>query len=472
MTGAAFTGVAVLAGCSPGGSPAPRPTSSPAPDAAPWTEPWADRPVVDLRFEIAEDLATVSGQERVVFTPDLSTCVLVFRSWPNKPATARAGSGLTVSEVVVDGRPAEVRDVPAGAPESAPAGTLQEVPLAECAEPGDEITVELEFQVRLGADVNERVGSSTQVEAVWFATAFPLLAWEREQGWARDEAVPVAGEMASSEDFELASLEVVADADHEVLGTGRLVSTSDGPGGTTVHEFTAPAVRDVAVTVGELDVETTEIDGVRVHLGLDRGVDEATPEEWLARLEESMGALVELLGPFPYDDLWVSVLSAQTSGIEFPGAIQFGDVDPDFRRALVSHELAHMWFYGLVGNNQGVHPWLDESLTTFAQMVLHGEGSADLADVPGAARHAVGASIDYWEQFPNASSAYFDTVYNLGGATLVAARAEVGADAFDTSLREYIRANAYSIATPDDVAEAFAALPEVIAALEDIGALP
>ncbi|OMQ14719.1 hypothetical protein A7K94_0214580 [Modestobacter sp. VKM Ac-2676] len=428
--------------------------------------------MVDLRFDVSEDLQTVSGRQEVVFTPDLSTCVLVFRSWANKPATARAGSGMTVSAVRVDGDPAELRDVPAGAPESAPAGTLLEVPLAECAEPGEEITVELEFDVQLGTDVNERVGTAAAADVAWFATAFPLLAWERGRGWDRSPAVRVAGEMASSEDFELASLEVVADSRYEVLGTGRLVDTSEGPGDTTVHEFTAPAVRDVAVTVGDLDVRTAEIGGVRVHVGLDEEVDEATTVEWLAQLEASMAALVELLGPFPYDDLWVSVLSSQTSGIEFPGAIQFGDVDPDFRRALVTHELAHMWFYGMVGNNQGVDPWLDESFATFAQMVVHGEGSAGLADMPGSRRHGVGEPIQYWEQFRRPSSAYYDTVYNVGGATLVAARAEVGAEAFDAALREYLRTNAWSIVTPEDVQEAFADLPVVLTELEEVGALP
>ncbi|MCZ2818562.1 M1 family aminopeptidase [Modestobacter sp. VKM Ac-2984] len=469
---AALAGAVLLAGCTTGGSPDPEPPPTDAPEAEGWAEPWADRPVVDLRFDVAEDLETVAGEERVVFTPDLNTCVLVFRSWPNKPATARAGSGLTVSEVRVDGEPAEARDVPAGAPESAPAGTLLEVPLAECADAGDEITVDIEFEVELGPDVNERVGTSTDVDAAWFATAFPLLAWERGRGWDRSPGVAVAGEMAVSEDFELASLEVVADSRYEVLGTGEAVGTSDGPGDTTVHEFTAPSVRDVAVTVGELDVQSAEIGGVRVHVGLDEGVAEATTAEWLAQLEESMAALVELLGPFPYDDLWVSVLSSQTSGIEFPGAVQFGDVDPDFRRALVTHELAHMWFYGLVGNNQGVHPWLDESFATFAQMVVHGEGSASMADLPGSRRHGVGEPIQYWEQFRRPSSAYYDTVYIVGGTTLVDARAQVGAETFDAALREYLRANAWSIATPEDVQDAFAEFPEVLDELAEVGALP
>jgi peptidase M1-like protein len=432
---------------------------------------WPDRPVVDLRFEVAPDLATVAGREVVEFTPDLDTCELVFRSWPNKPATSRAGTSLTVSTVQVDGRDAAFLDTAAGAPEGAPAGTLVEVPLTDCVSAGETVTAELTFDLVLGQEVNERVGTSSDAEVAWFATAFPLLAWERGRGWERGPAVPVIGETAVSEDFLLDSMEVVAPSDHEVLGTGAVDGTEDQENGTTVHRFTAPAVRDVAVAVGDLAVTERTIDGVRVRVGLDREVNEADAEAWLDQIEESNRELVDLLGPFPYDDLWVVVLSAQTSGIEFPGAIQFGDVDPVERRGLVTHELAHMWFYGLVGNDQGEHPWLDESFATFAQSVADGDGPPFTRLAAGESP-PVGGSMTYWAaEFRRPNSTYYDTVYTLGGAALVEARAQVGEEAFDAALAEYLAANAHSIATPDDVRDAFSDLPEVLGVLRQVGAL-
>ena len=428
--------------------------------------------MVDLRFDVSSDLRSVAGRELVEFTPDLDTCELVFRAWPNKPATARAGSSLVVSDVRVDGRDAAFLDLVAGAPESAPAGTLLEVPLADCLEAGETVTIELEFDLELGEEVNERVGASSDAEVAWFATAFPLLAWERGSGWERGPAVPVNGETAVSEDFLLDSLEVAVPSEYDVLGTGEAVGTEDGPDGTTVHRFTAPAVRDVAVTVGDLDVTERTIDGVRVHVGLDREVEEADADDWLDQIAESNGDLVDLLGPFPYEDLWVTVLSSQTSGIEFPGAIQFGDVQPDERRGLVTHELAHMWFYGRVGNDQGEHPWLDESFATFAQSVADGDDQPH-AHLSGEDSPPVGGSMAYWAaEFRRPSATYYDTVYVRGGAALVKARDRAGHEAFDAALAEYLVANAYSIATPRDVQEAFSDLPEVLTVLREVGALP
>ncbi len=461
--------VLLVSGCTSGG-----PGVRPEPDGrgVDAAGPWDERPTVDLRFQVADDLGSVVGREVVQFTPDLDTCELVFRAWPNKPATSDAGSSLTVSDVRVDGRDAAFLDVAAGAPEGAPAGTLIEVPLTECLSAGETVTAEVAFDVVLGEEVDERVGTSSAAEVAWFATAFPLLAWERGRGWERGPAVPVAGETAVSEDFLLDSLEVVAPSGYEVLGTGRADGVEDGPDGTTTHRFTAPAVRDVAVAVGDLDVAERTIDGVRVRVGLDQGVQEADAEDWLDRIARSTGDLVDLLGPFPYDDLWVVVLSSQTSGIEFPGAIQFGDVDPDGRRGLVTHELAHMWFYGLVGNDQGEHPWLDESFATFAQVVADDDDEphvhASAGDAP-----PVGESMAYWAaEFESPSSTYYDTVYTLGGAALVEARERAGHEVFDAALADYTAANAYSVAVPDDVQESFAELPEVLEILREVGALP
>ena len=454
----------VLGGCTSSG----RDDGGPEPDVA---APWPDRPVVDLRFEVAPDLATVAGREVVAFTPDLDTCELVFRSWPNKPATSRAGSSLTVTGVQVDGRDAAFLDIAAGAPEGAPSGTLVEVPLADCVSAGETVTADVTFDLVLGEEVNERVGTSSDAEVAWFATAFPLLAWERGRGWERGPAVPVNGETAVSEDFLLDSMEVVAPSGYEVLGTGEADGAEDQEDGTTVHRFTAPAVRDVAVAVGDLDVSERTIDGVRVRVGLDREVGEADGDAWLDQIEESNRELVDLLGPFPYDDLWVVVLSAQTSGIEFPGAIQFGDVDPVERRGLVTHELAHMWFYGLVGNDQGEHPWMDESFATFAQSVADGD-RPPFTRIAAGESAPVGGSMTYWAaEFRRPSNTYYDTVYTLGGAALVEAREQAGEEAFDAALADYVTVNAHTVATPDDVREAFSDLPEVLEVLREVGAL-
>jgi aminopeptidase N len=62
-------------------------------------------------------------------------------------------------------------------------------------------------------------------------------------------------------------------------------------------------------------------------------------------------------------------------------------------------------------------------------------------------------------------------VYAKGGAALVTARRAAGAEAFDAALRCYVDANAWTIATPDDVARALEDLPAALDVLTRAGAL-
>jgi Peptidase family M1 domain len=294
------------------------------------------------------------------------------------------------------------------------------------------------------------------------------LAWERGHGWAKDPAVDLFGEMATSEEFRLEALEVVTQAGEEVLGAGELVERVPGPGSTTVSRFRADSVRDVAVTVGELRLVERSVNGVRLHVGgLATG---AVPlERWADRTAEAMRKLANLLGPCMYTDLWVTIVPSVPTGIEFPSAIQFADVDPDRFQALVSHEVAHMWFYGLVGNSQSQHPWLDESFATWAQAVVdRDEGSYQLAQVPADLAGLVGKPMAFWAR---QGEGYGRGVYLQGGAALIAARRAVGTARFDQAVRSYIDVNAHQIATPDDVERAFAGLPEALEILRRVGAL-
>jgi hypothetical protein len=443
----------------------------PAPESGGWPDPSPSRPVVDLSVSVAEDLGSVAGTEWVQFTPDLDVCELVFRLWPNKPLTAEAGNALEVTEVVVDGRPAVAEVAAAGAPDRAP-GTLLEVSLPSCVAAGTTVDAELDFTLTLGEGTDERVGVSRAGDVAWFGTAFPLLAWESGRGWARDPAVRVAGEMATSETFRLRSLEVLAPTGYDVLGTGAALETREREDGLTTHRFAAPAVRDVTVTVGLLDVLSSEVDDVRLHVGAPRSGTSAPLSRWAAEIEGSMREVADLLGPVPYEDVWVSVLPDQTDGIEFPGAIQFGDVSPTEQSWLITHEVAHLWFHGLVGNNQARDPWLDESFATFVQRVVDDRGPGASRRLPPRGTGRVGRPMSFWATLDRPSRDYVQGVYADGGAALLEARSRAGEDAFDEALVGYLVANAHQVAVPADVEAAFADLPEALRVLRQVEALP
>ena len=82
--------------------------------------------------------------------------------------------------------------------------------------------------------------------------------------------------------------------------------------------------------------------------------------------------LVARYGPPPFPPINLARLPISGGGIEYPGAILLLDDS----RVVTVHELAHQWFYAMVGNSQARDPWLDEAFATFAEEEIDGTTAA------------------------------------------------------------------------------------------------
>ncbi|TFV49503.1 peptidase M1 [Blastococcus sp. TF02A-35] len=461
----ALLGALLLTGCTSfaegrptAGSAAPETGEESAdPGACPAerAEPDPDRPTVSYDFRLADDLRTVTGSETVVFTPDLPTDELVFRLVPNAPESAPAGNRLVVDGVRGD-------DVEEGGYEAAGGsgpGGLYVVRLDAELEAGEATEVRLDFTLTIGEGGFERFGVADGV--TWWASGAPLLAWEPGTGWARDPFVGLTGETASS---PAADTEITVSAPEQltVLMTGARARPSDPRDGRRTWRATEPVARDVAVAAGLFGTAEQETPGgVLVRAGALVGGD-LEPGELL---EDTMAAIAELeafLGPFPYGTLSVALLPDYGGGIEYPGMI----LQATPSREVLVHEVAHMWFYGMVGNSQFRDPWLDEAFATWAESMTDPPPASSVESALAREGDVGGAMDEFTGDRP-----YVSTVYGKGGAALLAAREAAGAEAFDAAVRCYVDATAWSIATPADVGAALADLPAAVAVLVDAGAL-
>jgi hypothetical protein len=440
-------------------APVAAPSTSRAPDdqgcPAQRAEPDPDRPVIDLDFRLADDRATVTGTERVVFTADRRVRELVFRLVPNGPDSAPAGNRLVVDGVQGD-------DVVAGAYEAAGAadpGGLYVVRLDGPLAAGDSTEVELAFTLTLGRGTFDRFGTDDDVS--WWASGAPLLTWEPGVGGARDPFVDLSGETASSPVMDT-SVSVSAPQDLTVLMTGARAEPSAPRDGRRTWRSTEPVARDVGVAAGVFSTGTaTTPDGVEVTGGVLPG-SELSGAQLAQGASSAIADLEALVGPFPYRTLTVALLPDYGGGIEYPGMIFEATTDAQ----VLVHEVAHMWFYGMVGNSQFRDPWLDEAFASWAETVV--DGAQGLVDQGALTMDgAVGGSM---ADFPDDGD-YFPVVYDKGGSALLAARAAVGPEAFDAAIRCYVDVNAWTIATPEDVYAALDDLPAALAPLIDAQAL-
>jgi len=176
-------------------------------------------------------------------------------------------------------------------------------------------------------------------------------------------------------------------------------------------------------------------------------------------------------GRYPYAELDLVPTFTSAAGIEYPGLIVIAQRlygGSDRSEWVVAHEVAHQWWYNLVGNDQVDEPWLDEALTQYST-VLYFEDRYGKA----AAANALQAGIeDRWEGAREAGrdrpvvgpvagfapEDYGPIVYGKGPLFFHHLREEVGDVPFDHILRSYFDEYRYGIATGESflsVAERF-----------------
>jgi hypothetical protein len=413
---------------------------------------------VTLRFTVGADLRTVQGREHIEFTPDLPITELVFRLTANTAPTVAAGNKIVIDKASADhggGVPHYDGD---GAAASTQGGLLR-IPFAARIPAGTTVTADITFAVTLGNESFDRfgrVGSGAQRFA-WFASAQPLLAWERGYGWHTEPMLQFTAESATSEAMQT-DLTVTAPASDTVIMSGDPADPPAG-GSTRTWHSTITAARDVSVAVGPFVVSDSTVNGVKLRVGApSAGVrDRLVPLFRLALTEHA-----KRFGPFPFPSLSVARVPASGGGIEYPSSILMLDSS----QLVAVHETAHQWFYAMVSDSQATHAWLDEAFASYAEQLVDD-------DPPPPETLNMRGNVDApTASYGSYAGLYYTVTYNKGSAALQAARAAAGPAKFDAAIRCYVNANAWRIANPSDLEAALHNLPAAISVLRKAHALP
>ena len=433
----------------PTASPEPRPraTDDPAPQercpTADYPAPDPDRPRYRLNVRIDPIAHLVTGDLVVRFTPDLATDRVVFRLWPNGPRDD-GGAELSVSRIRIDERAVEVTRPD---PTIVTAHAVKEIPA------GETIAASLEWTLRLPSEVYDRISQSGI--AIHLGSFFPLLPWVPGEGWVMDPPIQSLAEASISPiaDFHV---RVTGVPDPSVIASG----TRTGPG-----RWTATAVRDFALAAGDFETATGTAHAptpVRVLVGVHASVGPPA-KSFVDHAALALERLSRRFGPYPWPTLSMAIVPGLGSaGIEYPTMIFQGDRSLSFA---TTHEVAHQWFYSLVGSNPARHPWMDESLATYSNAIS--DDTIDFfrdASIPGEVAHRLGAPMSFWDRHEDA---YFEGVYVQG----VKALDSLGSAAtVDCALKKYVAAHAYGIAEPDDLLDALTdQIPRARARLRSFG---
>lgn len=397
--------------------------------------PWEQRPKYEVKLRVDVAARRVEGDLYVRFTPDAPTDRIVFRLWANAPRLGRAGGSMDVTSARIDGVTTAGTYESGGAAPGKP-GTILILMAPKSLPAGTPVDAHLTFSITMPRGADDRI---TQLGSnIRLGSAIPMLSWVRGEGWQTSPAVDAFAESVASEvaDYDVA---VEVPPDFTVLATGE----EREPG-----HFIAEAVRDWGATVGKLRLASVVAQGGKTEVVV--GVSEGSRDVPIALAQSAAAALdamAERFGPYPYRRLTVGVTPELDGGIEFPQHILLGTGVSDDH---LMHEVAHQWFYGIVGNDQYRDPWLDEGLAKYADASIDNRLEAIRAVViPRQGRGHLGESMGYWQAH---LGAYFRSVYIQGAQVMANLGDQLGGGAVvDCALRRYVHANAYRLARPADL---------------------
>jgi hypothetical protein len=183
----------------------------------------------------------------------------------------------------------------------------------------------------------------------------------------------------------------------------------------------------------------------------------------VATARTALDSLIAAYGPYPYDRFVVASSTRSVSGNEYSGIVFIGASRLGSAYA-VSHEVAHQWFYALVGNDQLQAPWLDEGFAEYT-----GRVAAGIAMPAVCSTLPVDTSV---YAFPNKAAdnscnGYNQTVYFKTCAMLTGVRARLGATAFSAAMRAIVATYRGKVVTEANVVAIFEAHAPNAQALDD-----
>ncbi len=409
--------------------------------------------VYHIDLHISDDMALLKGRQEVRYTNQEDTPLkeIYFQLFPNI-----AGGKTTVSDVKADGQAVE------------PAYEFQDsalrVPLPAGLEPGRQVVIQMDYDIQVAQEMGGNFGLFGYFNDVLVLDEFyPVIPVYDDEGWNVKDPAPNGDVTYFDASFYL--VRVTAPDKLVIVASGTQVQREQQDGSQVVT-FAAGPARDFYLAASDKYTLISEKVGeVTIH---SYAFAERAEHARLALqiTQKSLSSFGKRFGPYPYTEFDIISSPMLALGIEYPGmtgiALDLYDPDatvsglssPIMMESVVAHELAHQWFYNVVGNDQVDEPWLDEAIAQYVTGLYYVDAYGEQA-----ASSYRSSWTGRWDRVEQAAipiglpsgdykgQEYGAIVYGRGPLFVAAMAEKMGQETFDEFLRDYYASHKWGIGT-------------------------
>ena len=431
-------------------TPTDIPTSTPAPEiptpALPDTSvPVAllTRPSYTLYATIDYDQHTVSVDEAIAY-PNLTGVALNELVLAVEPMLY--SNSFTLASLSVDGAPSANYTLD---------GQRLTVPLTPALQPNGQVSLVIEYDLLI--PIKQRTNTygwlSYQTNLTdWYPFVVP---YDAAQGWLLHDFMPYGENLVyDSSDFEV-NLRFANPSSAPIVAAPALPEAN---GEWTRYRLNG--ARTFALSMSrDFLINQSAVGTTVIRTYYFAGHEDAASKMTYVATQE-LGLFNAKFAPYPYPVLNVVELSyndgQEYDGLDFLSSDFFDQFNGGVKNNMVVlgvHEIAHNWWFGLVGNDQALEPWLDEAMAVYSEHIFFEFTNPSL--------------VDWWWQFrvnyfgPNGwvdstiynseSFRHYTNAVYLNGANFIDdLRIRMGDEAFFKFIKDYAAQMSYRRATADD----------------------
>lgn len=260
--------------------------------------------------------------------------------------------------------------------------------------------------------------------------------------------IAATGECANSAEFDPSGKDGLGDSVPPSSSRFKTVSFT----ANNVHDFAWFASKrfgyvSKTITIGEQEV-------------IARVIASEPSKSDLDHIETAITYYSENVGEYPYSHATVVHGELKAGGgMEYP-MITICDF---MGEEVIVHEVGHNWFYGILGSNERLYPWMDESINSYYEGKAMNKGEKPKSGINEFLMEALAKDELIYGEYQGASlrseeftgNNYGISVYGLGAKAFGHLESYLGAELFKKCMTTYYNEWKFKHPLPDDMKNSF-----------------